>query len=52
VSLPLFDSLMFLGPDLSRARVRDALAVMGVSKKRGKQLDKDYDAIIRGLDED
>jgi glutamyl-tRNA synthetase len=34
VSLPLFDSMVFLGPDVTRARIRDALAVVGVSKKQ------------------
>lgn len=42
VSLPLFDSMVFLGPDLTRARIRDALAVMGVSKKQSKRLEKQY----------
>lgn len=42
VSLPLFDSMVFLGPDLTRARIRDALAVLGVSKKQSKRLEKQY----------
>jgi glutamyl-tRNA synthetase len=42
VSLPLFDSMVFLGPDVTRARIRDALAVVGVSKKQGKRLEKQY----------
>ena len=42
VSLPLFDSLIFLGPDLSRMRLRDALAMLGASKKQGKRLEKQY----------
>ena len=33
VSLPLFDSMVFLGPDLTRMRLREALNVLGVSKK-------------------
>jgi len=45
VSLPLFDSMVFLGADLTRARIRDALAVVGVSKKQGKRLDKAYQAL-------
>ena len=40
VSLPLFDSLVFLGPDLSRGRLRDALEVLNVSGKERKRLDK------------
>ena len=42
VSLPLFDSLVVLGPDLSRMRLRNALEVLGVSKKQGKRLEKQY----------
>lgn len=40
---PLMDSMHILGPDLSRARLRHALEVLGgVSKKEQKQLEKDY----------
>ncbi|MEM7078098.1 MAG: glutamate--tRNA ligase [Pseudomonadota bacterium] len=42
VSLPLFDSMAFLGADLTRARLRDALDVMGLSGKERKRLDKVY----------
>jgi glutamyl-tRNA synthetase len=42
VSLPLFDSLVFLGPDVTRMRIRDALAVLGVSRKESKRLEKRY----------
>ena len=45
VSLPLFDSLMYLGPDVSRVRVREGLAVVGLSKKQTKSLDKAYAAL-------
>ncbi|MDG2277139.1 MAG: glutamate--tRNA ligase [Pseudomonadales bacterium] len=41
VSLPLFDSLVYLGPDLSRARLREALDVLKVSGKEKKRLDKE-----------
>lgn len=40
VSLPLFDSMVFLGPDLTRVRIREALAVVGVSKKQAKRFEK------------
>lgn len=40
VSLPLFDSMVFLGPDLTRVRIREALAVLGVSKKQSKRFEK------------
>jgi glutamyl-tRNA synthetase len=42
VALPLFDSLKFLGPDVTRIRMRDALSVLGVSKKQAKRLEKQY----------
>lgn len=42
VSLPLFDSMVFLGPDLTRVRIREALAALGVSKKQGKRLEKQH----------
>jgi glutamyl-tRNA synthetase len=46
VSPPLFDSMEVLGPDLSRARIRHAINVLGgVSKKENKRLEKEY----RGL---
>ncbi|MEM7098288.1 MAG: glutamate--tRNA ligase [Pseudomonadota bacterium] len=45
VSLPLFDSMAFLGADLSRARLRDALSVFSVSGKEKKRLDKAYTAL-------
>ena len=40
---PLMDSMTILGPDMTRARIRHALEVIGgVSKKELKQLEKDY----------
>jgi glutamyl-tRNA synthetase len=50
VSLPLFDSWMFLGADLSRARLRSALEFVGASKKERKRLDKEYQAIKAVID--
>jgi glutamyl-tRNA synthetase len=42
---PLFASMEILGPDLVRARLRNALeALGGVSGKRLKKLEKDYAA--------
>ncbi len=49
VSLPLFDSLVFLGADLSRARLRDALEALNVSGKERKRLDKAYADVARAL---
>ena len=45
VSLPLFDSMVVLGPELTRGRIRDAIDVLGVSGKERKRLDKE----LRGL---
>ncbi len=45
VSLPLFDSLIFLGPDLCRGRLRDALEVFAISGKERKRLDKALDKL-------
>ncbi len=42
VSLPLFDSMIFLGPDITRIRLREALSTLGVSKKQGKRLERAY----------
>lgn len=43
VSLPLFSSMEVLGPDMTRARLRHALALLGgLSKKQLKRLEKDY----------
>jgi glutamyl-tRNA synthetase len=47
VSLPLFDSLALLGPDLARTRIRIALEKLaaegvGLSKKGLKKLEKEY----------
>ncbi len=40
---PLFDSMVILGPDIVRARVRHGLEKLGhPSKKQLKKLDKDY----------
>jgi glutamyl-tRNA synthetase len=47
VSLPLFDSWIFMGMDLARARLRAALDALGVSNKERKRLDKEYQAFQR-----
>ncbi|MFT4520651.1 MAG: glutamyl-tRNA synthetase [Halioglobus sp.] len=45
-SISVVDSMEILGPDMSRARVRHAIAVMGgVSKKALKRLEKEYQAL-------
>ncbi len=46
-SFSVMDAMALLGPDMSRARLREAIAALGgVSKKRLKQLEKAY----RGLE--
>ena len=46
------DSLVILGLDLSRARVRHAIAVLGgVSKKLSKTLEKEYRALKKRVPE-
>ena len=52
VALPLFDSMVFLGADLTRIRLREALKVLGVSKKQGKRLEKLYREYRSSLDAD
>ncbi len=43
VSLPLFDSMAIIGPDMSRARIRQGINVLGgVSNKQLKKLEKEY----------
>ena len=45
-ALPLFDSMAFLGPDLTRTRLRSALAALGgISNKATRRLDKDFAAL-------
>ena len=55
VSLPLFDSMVFLGPDLTRVRLREAINAVGISKKQAKRLEKQHreylDAKRAGADE-
>ncbi|MCB1705973.1 MAG: glutamate--tRNA ligase [Halioglobus sp.] len=48
-SFSVVDSMALLGPDMSRARIRHAIDVLGgVSKKAAKQLEKDYRALGEG----
>ena len=48
VSLPLFDSLAFLGSDLSQSRIRTAIDVLGgVSKKERRRLELEFKDLDR-----
>ena len=43
VSLPLFDSMEFLGQDITRVRLREGVqALGGIGKKQEKRLEKDF----------
>ena len=43
VSLPLFDSMAFLGSDLTRTRIRTAIdALGGLSKKETRRLERAF----------
>jgi glutamyl-tRNA synthetase len=45
-SFSVVDAMALLGPDMSRARVRHAIEVLGgVSKKAAKRLDKEYQSL-------
>ncbi|MDZ7784820.1 MAG: glutamate--tRNA ligase [Halioglobus sp.] len=45
-SISVVDSMAMLGPDMTRARLRRAIAVLGgVSKKAQKRLEKDYQSL-------
>ena len=48
-SFSVVDSMEMLGPDMSRARIRHAIEVLGgVSKKALKRLEKDYQKLSEG----
>jgi glutamyl-tRNA synthetase len=50
-SISVIDSMVLLGPDMSRARLRSAISVLGgVSKKKLKKLEKEYAALGRVVD--
>jgi glutamyl-tRNA synthetase len=45
-SFSVVDSMELLGPDMTRARIRHAIEVLGgVSKKSAKKLEKEYQAL-------
>ena len=48
-SFSVVDSMEMLGPDMSRARIRHAIEVLGgVSKKAAKRLEKEYQNLSEG----
>jgi glutamyl-tRNA synthetase len=47
VALPLFDSMVVLGSDVTRLRIRDAIETLGgVSKKQAKNLEREFRALV------
>jgi glutamyl-tRNA synthetase len=51
-SWSIVDSMATLGPDMTRARLRHALNLLGgFSKKETKRVEKEYDAIVHGITE-
>ena len=46
-SISVIDSMAILGPDMSRARIRHAIEVLGgVGKKKLKKLEKAYASLV------
>lgn len=51
-SVSVIESMALLGPDMSRARVRHALQVLGgSSKKEGKRWEKEFNSLLAGLNQ-
>ncbi|MGB5324484.1 MAG: glutamate--tRNA ligase [Pseudomonadales bacterium] len=49
-SFSVMDAMVLLGPEISRARILDAIATLGgVSKKQGKKLEKRYRSLGEAL---
>ncbi|WP_038290695.1 glutamate--tRNA ligase [Zooshikella ganghwensis] len=52
-SVSVFDAMAILGADITRARLRHAVTVLGgFSKKAGKRLEKDYQQLLTKMLED
>jgi glutamyl-tRNA synthetase len=52
-SFSVVDSMELLGPDMSRARIRHAIEVLGgVSKKAAKRFEKEFQALNAGQGQD
>lgn len=50
-TISVLDSMALLGPDMSRARVRHALDILGgVGKKKMKKMEKEYRGIAAAID--
>jgi glutamyl-tRNA synthetase len=50
-SWSVMDSMAMLGPDMTRARLRHALSVLGgFSKKEAKRVDKEYQVLLKEID--
>jgi len=52
-STPLFDTMAILGPDMSRARIRHAIEVLGgLGKKKTRKLEKKYAKLLDAYEND
>ncbi|MCY0966686.1 glutamate--tRNA ligase [Parathalassolituus penaei] len=50
-TISVLDSMVLLGPDMSRSRLRNAIEVLGgVGKKRVKKMEKDYQAAVAAIE--
>lgn len=50
-TISVLDTMALLGPDMSRARIRHAIDVLGApGKKKLKKLEKDFQAIVRAIE--
>ena len=51
-SISVMESMVLLGPDISRARLRHAIdALGGLGKKKLKKLDKSYTALLKNIEQ-
>lgn len=49
-TISVLDTMALLGPDMSRARVRHAIEVLGgVGKKKAKKMEKDYQDLVAAI---
>jgi glutamyl-tRNA synthetase len=50
-TISVLDTMALLGPDMSRARIRYAIDVLGApGKKKLKKLEKDFQVIVRAIE--
>ena len=50
-SISVMEAMVFLGPDLTRARLRHAVNILGgISKKKNKKLEKEFASFLKSMD--